>query len=60
MQEDSKPRDWADRGTDKGGKPKAPIPGGSNDNGAPRSSVIKEGVHVKGTAGRTTYPNLGK
>lgn len=58
--QDSKPRDWADRGGATGGTPNAPLKSSGSSQSTPSSATVKSGVTTKGTAGRTGYPKLPK
>jgi hypothetical protein len=58
--QDSKPRDWADRGGATGGTPKSPIKSVGASQGTPSSATVKQGVSTSGTSGRKTYPKLPK
>jgi hypothetical protein len=58
--QDSKPRDWADRGTDTGGTPRANIKNSHPADSKPATTTEKPGIHVPGTAGRKGYPKLSK
>jgi hypothetical protein len=58
--QDSKPRDWADRGTATGGTPKSPVKSTGATQASPGNSNVKYGSRTTPTNGRKTYPKLPK